>query len=61
MIAIDSDSIGDTFEVSLSAILFSAVTLSIIARLLDSIANNPGDLKHRCTIFNVAYLRACVV
>jgi hypothetical protein len=58
MIAIDSDRIGDTFEISLSvsailqagvslslsAILFSAVPLSIIATLLDSIANNPGDL-----------------
>jgi hypothetical protein len=52
IIAIDSDSIGDTYEVSLSlsaillggsiaisAILFSAVSLSIIAILLDSIAN----------------------
>jgi hypothetical protein len=33
--------IGDICEVSLSAILFSAVSLSIIAILLDSIANNP--------------------
>jgi hypothetical protein len=41
MIAIDSDTIGDYFEVSLSlsAILYSAVTLSTIAVLLDSIAN----------------------
>jgi hypothetical protein len=46
MIAIDSDSTGDTFEVSLSlsAILFSAVSLSIIAILLDCIANNLGSL-----------------
>jgi hypothetical protein len=39
MIAIDSDTIGYSFEVSLSAILFSAVSLSINAILLDSIAN----------------------
>jgi hypothetical protein len=51
MIPFDSDSIGDTFEVSLSAMLlggsiaiaigdtFSDVSLSIIAILLDSIAN----------------------
>jgi len=50
MIAIDSVTIGDTFEVSLSAILlgrsiaiaigdtFSAVSLSIIAILLEIIA-----------------------
>jgi hypothetical protein len=42
MIAIDSDTIGDTFEVSLSlsTILFSVVSLSIIAILLDCIASN---------------------
>jgi hypothetical protein len=49
IIAIDSDIIGDTFEVSLSAILldvsiaigdiFSTVSLSIIAILLESIVN----------------------
>jgi hypothetical protein len=38
---IDSDTIGDSFEVSLSAIVFSALSLSIIAIRLDSIANNP--------------------
>jgi hypothetical protein len=57
MIAIEHDSIGDTFEVSqsvsavlyvgvslsLSAIFFSDVPLLIIAILLDSNANNAGD------------------
>jgi hypothetical protein len=46
MIAIDSDNIGDIFEVSISAILFLAVSLSIIAILLDSVANNPEFRPH---------------
>ena len=47
IIAIDSDTIGDTFRVLLSvlAILFSMVPLSIIAVLLQSIVNNHASDK----------------